>query len=273
MYKDILLCVSEEQGRENLITVAAEFAKQHGSRLTGMFKSLHEESTLPVFGLVAVEQTLHAAEHARELYADTREQFKTITQQKGVDAQWLDIDQVASPLEAARYTDLIMASQVQKEPNTGENSISLINSLLLESAHPIVLLPTDWEKGVQAKRFILGWNESREAMRAVQDAMSLLQAAEKVYVLTIVAEAEKQVGGSPLTDYLRARDVNCEFHSFIKDYDHSRSAEMLLESGDAYNADLYVLGGYGHSRLREVVLGGVTRHMIQHSNAPVLFSH
>lgn len=273
MYKDILLCISEEQGRENLISDAAEFAKQHNARLSGMFLSVHQDSMLPAFGLIAVERALHVAEQARIVCAEAHERFLSITKQKQVEAVWLEIEGETPALSAARYTDLIMTSQVQSDPVTGDSSAGMINSLLLESAKPLLLLPADWQTGVLAKRVVVGWDESREAMRAVHDALPLLQAAENVYVLTVTPAAEKQPGTSPLIDYLSARGVTCEFHAISKEHDRQKSAQLLLTAGDAHKADLYVLGGYGHSRFREVVLGGVTRHMIQHSNTPVFLSH
>ena len=247
MYKDILLCISEEQGRENLINGAADFAKQHNARLSGMFVSVHRDSVMPAFGLIAVDRILHSAEQAKTVYAEAREQFKSITKQKQLDAVWLEIDEAPSALSSAHYTDLIVTSQVQPDPVTGDSNFGMINSLLLESAKPLLLLPVDWQGGIASRRIIVGWNESREAIRAVHDALPLLQAADKVYVMAVVPEALKQGSNSPLIDYLSARDVTCEFHAVSKDFDHQTSAELLLGSGDAYDADLYVLGGYGHS--------------------------
>ncbi|MFT5137640.1 MAG: nucleotide-binding universal stress UspA family protein [Arenicella sp.] len=273
MYKDILVLISEEQGRENLINTAAQFANQYGARLSGMFVSIHHDLWLPPFGLVAVDRVLKYAERDKQLYTDAVEQFNKISEQHGIKSNWISDAQAQPPLQASRYVDLVIASQLQDDVQSGDNSFSLLNSLVLESGKPVMLIPTDWQAGAPGKNIVLGWDEARESARAVGDAMPLLQAAENVHVAAVVPANQEQPSLASISDYLSAREVPNEFHLLSKDKQHSTTAKVIQALGETLQADLYVMGGYGHSKFREVVLGGVTRHMIQHCNAPVLLSH
>ena len=273
MYKDILVCISEESGRENLINTAAQLANQHNARLSGMFVSIHHNIGLPPFGLVAVDRVLKSAERDKQLYGDAAEQFKKITEQQGINTHWIADTRAQSPLQASRYVDLVIASQLQDDVQSGDNSFSMLNSLVLESGKPVMLIPTDWQAGAPGKSIVLGWDQTRESARAVSDAMPLLQAADMVHVAAVVPADQQAPNLTGISDYLSARGVQNEFHLLSKDKQHSSTAKVIQGLGQTKQADLYVMGGYGHSKFREVVLGGVTRHMIQHCNAPVLLSH
>lgn len=273
MYKDILVYISEEQGRENLIRTAAQFASQHNARLSGMFVSIHDNRPLPPFGLIAVDQVLKSAERDKQLYADAVEQFDKITKHHGIKGNWIADTDALTPLQASRYVDLVTASQLQEDVLSGDNSFSLLNSLVLESGKPVMLIPTDWQAGAPGKSIVLGWDQARESARAVSDAMPLLQAADKVHVAAVVPANQQAPNLAHISDYLSSRGVQNELHLLNKDKRQSTTAKVIQDLGETMDADFYVLGGYGHSKFREVVLGGVTRHMIQHCNAPVLLSH
>ncbi len=273
MYKDILVLINEELGRETLINTAAQFASQYNARLSGMFVSIHHDIGLPPFGLVAVDRVLKSAERDKQLYTDAVEQFKKITEKQGIKTHWIADTQALPPLQASRYVDLMIASQPQDDARSGDNSFSLLNSLVLQSGKPVMLIPTDWQGGAPGKNIVLGWDQARESARAVGDAMPLLQLADKVHVITVVPANQEQPSLTGISNYLSARGVKNEFHLLSKDKQHSTTAKVIQNLGETMQADLYVMGGYGHSKFREVVLGGVTRHMIQHCNAPVLLSH
>lgn len=273
MYKDILVCINQEQGRENLIAAAAQFASQHNARLSGMFVSIHYDMLLPPFGLVAADRVLKSAERDKQLYADAVEQFQKITEQQGIKTNWIADTQAQSPLQAARYVDLVIASQLQDDVRSGDNSFTLLNSLVLESGKPVILIPADWQADTLGKSIVLGWDQARESARAVGDAMPLLQAADKVHVAAVVPAKQEEPNLDRISEYLSERGVQNELHILSKDKQHSTTAKVIQDLGESIQADLYVLGGYGHSKFREIVLGGVTRHMIQHCSAPVLLSH
>jgi nucleotide-binding universal stress UspA family protein len=162
---------------------------------------------------------------------------------------------------------------LQEDIESGDNSFSLLNSLVLESGKPVLIIPPEWQSGVPGKNIVLGWDQAREAVRAIGDAMPLLQAADKVDVAAVVADKQDATRLNRISDYLSERGVKNEFHQLSKNKEHRTTAKVIMGLGETVGADLYVLGGYGHSKFREIVLGGVTRHMIEHCTAPVLLAH
>lgn len=273
MYKDILVCIGEEQGRESLINTAIQLARQHNARLTGMFVSLHNETLLPAYGLVAVDRVLKSAERDKELYRDAAEQFKKATEQYAIKVAWIADTPTQAPLQVSSYVDLVITSQLQYNTRSGDNSFSLLNSLVLQSGKPVMLVPSEWRGSTVGKNIVVAWDQTREAIRAVSDAMPLLLAADKVNITTVVPSKQDESSFSGISDYLSARGVNNEFHALSKDKRNNTTAKVITNLGETIQADLYVLGGYGHSKFREIVFGGVTRHMIEHCSAPVLLSH
>lgn len=120
----------------------------------------------------------------------------------------------------------------------------------------------------------MGWDESRQAIRAVQDAMPLLRNADQVDIAMINKKGVNDImKNSEIGTYLSMRNVKCRVHNVSTDKQARKSAQALLQFANEQAADLIVIGGYGHTRLREVVMGGVTRYMIEKTTLPILFSH
>jgi nucleotide-binding universal stress UspA family protein len=125
------------------------------------------------------------------------------------------------------------------------------------------------------RRAMLAWDGSREAARAVHDALPLLRLAEEAIVLIVDArDLGARVGPQPGAD-VAAHLTHHEVRTRVKQVRSDRLGigELILAQAGEEGADLLVMGGYGHSRLREMLLGGVTRHMLEHTTVPVLFSH
>lgn len=140
---------------------------------------------------------------------------------------------------------------------------------LLSGARPILLVP-DQGMGTGVSTIVLAWNGSAESTHALAGALPLLLNAEQVHVLT-AATPRVQVGsGAALADYLGWHGVVTEVHPLYPD---SEVGEALLAQAKDLKADLLVMGGYGRSRFRELVFGGVTRHVLTHHDLPVLIAH
>ncbi|MGI9317623.1 MAG: universal stress protein, partial [bacterium] len=126
-----------------------------------------------------------------------------------------------------------------------------------------------------AKRVLIAWDGSREAAQAVRGAMPFLYQASEIFVLTAHRgdddqEAMDQIN-QRLLSFLGVHDV--EAGSFMVQQEGVSSGKSILKQSAAINADLIVMGAYGHSRFREIILGGATRYMLQHAGIPVLFAH
>ncbi|HEX2115333.1 MAG TPA: universal stress protein [Alphaproteobacteria bacterium] len=123
-------------------------------------------------------------------------------------------------------------------------------------------------------RVIVAWNGSREAARAMGDAMPLLRQAQSVCVVSINAEGETQGQPGPAAELTRRlADHGIQAEPQVLRSDDISAADMLLSRIADLGADSLVMGCFGHSRLREIVLGGTTRDVLRHATVPVLLSH
>ncbi len=118
---------------------------------------------------------------------------------------------------------------------------------------------------------LVAWNGTREAARATHDALPFLTQADKVVVLGVSASGEDHIPGADLSTHLARHGVSVEIHN--REANDVSVGDAILNAASDYGADLLVIGAYGHSRLRELVLGGVTRHLLRHMTIPVLMSH
>jgi len=144
---------------------------------------------------------------------------------------------------------------------------------LFGSGRPIVLVPPDWKADVLGKRIMVAWKSTRESARALADAAPFLHDAEQVFVVTVDAKPNGY-GAGPGRDvarHLARRGLEVELRN-VDGLGQSAEAALIAEARHI-DADLIVMGGYGQSRLREFVFGGVTRALTRTSPVPLLLSH
>jgi nucleotide-binding universal stress UspA family protein len=168
--------------------------------------------------------------------------------------------------EAARGADLTLAAQAG---GAGLDALGPhpIDHVILSAGGPVLMLPrTGWGEPV-GRRAVVAWNGSREAARALKDALPFLVTAETV---TLVGAGEDAAASLDVAAALLKRHA-APVRTKPVEAGH-RAGAALLEAAAAEGADLLVMGAYGHSRLREIVLGGATREVSRDARIPVLFS-
>jgi len=153
----------------------------------------------------------------------------------------------------------------------GTADLHMLQTVLLDSGRPILIMP-DRPSPHIGRRVAIAWKDTPEAARAVAFALPSLAAAERVIIVSVEEDARTTYDAC---ERLRQALI---WHNTTTMVRHVRlngrePAEALLTAVGAQNADLLVMGGYGHSRLREVVFGGVTRHVLQAADVPVLMAH
>jgi nucleotide-binding universal stress UspA family protein len=175
----------------------------------------------------------------------------------------------------ARYADLTVLPTM---PGTGADNMFVhdyFHDILRHSGRPLLVVPEGSTATLPPKRVVIAWKPTREASRAVADAMPLLHKAETVHVLVIdPAVGEAAHGGEPGADiaaHLARHGLKVEVET--RPSMNFSVAYAVLQHARTVGADLVVAGGYGHSRLREALLGGTTRELLQSAHVPVLFSH
>jgi len=172
--------------------------------------------------------------------------------------------------EMVRRFDLAVVGQAQREHGASEDL--MIEAALFESGRPVVVVPYIQKQGLKLDRVMVGWDGSRTAARAIADAMPFLERAKAVDIV-IVAEERKQqeIAGASMLAHLSRHGVPATARPTTRG---AISIENVILSYASDNgADFLVMGGYGHSRLREFILGGVTRGILASMTVPVLMSH
>ena len=171
----------------------------------------------------------------------------------------------------ARRFDLAIVQQAEPEANAIEEKI--VEAALFDSGRPVIVVPYIQKAPLNLDRVMVCWDGGRAAARAIADAMPFLERAGRVEVVIIADERGKQdeIEGADMGAHLARHGLNIEVkRTALGDID---VADVILSHAADAGSDFIVMGGYGHSRLREFVLGGVTRSIFRSMTAPVLMSH
>jgi nucleotide-binding universal stress UspA family protein len=171
----------------------------------------------------------------------------------------------------ARRFDLAIVAQTEPDKHTAEELIA--ESTLFESGRPVIVVPYIQKTPLKLDRVMVCWDGSREATRAIADGMPLLERAGLVEVIIMANEPgkEDEIAGADMGQHLARHGLKVDINRML--ISNIDVANALLSHAADTSADFIVMGGYGHSRLREFVLGGVTRLMLRSMTAPVLMSH
>jgi nucleotide-binding universal stress UspA family protein len=150
---------------------------------------------------------------------------------------------------------------------------SAVQAVLFASGRPVVVLPEKGKRLSRLQRVVVAWDFSREAARALADALPILARAREVRVVTVLGEKhiETTARTADLEKYLTAHKIKHSLHSVA--LEGEGIGRFLMEYADGVDADMLVMGGYGHSRFKELVLGGASRTALKDPRLPVFLSH
>ncbi len=176
----------------------------------------------------------------------------------------------------ARRFDLAIVGQAKPEPSAVEEKAveeKIVEGALFDSGRPVIFVPYIQKAPFKLNRVMVCWDGSRPATRAIADAMPLLERSERVEVAIVANERGKQqeIEGVDMGQHLARHGLNVELHHITRG--GMDVADALLSHAADADVDFIVMGGYGHSRLREFVLGGVTNSILRSMTVPVLMSH
>lgn len=276
MIKDILVSLSLDESGDTAGDYAMSVAELFGAHLSGIALAY-----IPVISVTMPMEALGAdlivAEHAKNMKAAAAAvaRFDRSMRAGGLrgEARLLDagIAEASNEFgEFARGFDLSLVGQAK--PSDPEGGM-IVEGALFGSGRPVIVVPYIQRKGIKLDRVVVCWDGSRAAARATGDAMPFLTRAKKVDVVTIATAPAKseEVPGADIAQHLARHGRNVEVQRLVV-ADIDTTSAILSYVADA-GADLIVMGGYGHSRLREFVLGGVTRGILGSMTVPVLMSH
>jgi nucleotide-binding universal stress UspA family protein len=274
-YQTILVHCDAGKSAAGRLEVAVGLAQRFDARLVGLHVRRPFESPVFFEGGVAMDAFFSSYERWRKAdEAAAATAFAKATKGRHALCEWRVADGYVEDelVTQARYADLVIVGQAEPEPTA--TPADLAETVALAIGRPVLVVPYIGAKP-PGKTIMLCWNASREAARAAADALPFLKAAEKVVVLTVGA-APSAAGhgaepGADVAGWLSRHGVKVTVQREVASGEDA-GAVILSRAADL-DADLIVMGVYGHSRLREMVLGGTSRTLLASMTVPVLMAH
>lgn len=277
-FKTLLTVVTDKAHLNDTIAQAISFAECLDAHLDVVCLGVDRTQTGYYYAgmnAAVLQETLNQAKNeAAELALAARAQMDKTDLRWGVtDAvcQLADIARVVASY--ARFSDLAILPR----PYGDDRGIELepvVEGALFEGQAPVIVLPVNSKELKLPERVAIGWNESAEALRAVRSALPLLKSGQRTHIVVIDPPAHgpnRSDPGGLLSQYLARHDVNIEIDVLSKAL--PRVSDVMRRHVTDIDADMVVMGAYGHSRFREAILGGATRNMLETSEVPVFMAH
>jgi nucleotide-binding universal stress UspA family protein len=275
-FKDLLVVVDESPSGAQRIDLAVQLAAAFGAHLTGLCVSEAADlrpSVLAQFPPEVIDMLSRVGrDDASRAKAVWDERLRTTG--GGVPTEWRVVEGDMSDVASvhARYADLTILGQ--PDPDNPMTAEDLPEQIILGSGRPAIVVPYAGTFRTIGTQVMVAWNGSREAARALHDALPLLERAAGVRVVSVNPDdgpGDGPLPGADISLHLARHGVRVEAETFNSD--GVRVDDALLSRAFDTGADLLVMGAYGHSRLGELVLGGATRHILRQLTIPVFMSH
>jgi nucleotide-binding universal stress UspA family protein len=276
-YAQLLVQLDATKHIEHRLSVARTIAQAHGAAVTALYAVTPALLEMPFAVESGPNAAVVLAEVDNDRRASARAAFDRANTPEGPQVSWAETG--AFPLASsfalqALYADLMVLGQYDAQDRAfGGVPPDFVESVLAQSGKPALVLPHHGERASIGETVVIAWKPTREAGRAVAAAVPLLQRARQVHVVSWGGEDEP-VEGAALTlgGYLRRRGIEATIHREAGP-EPEQVGDLLLSRAFDLEADLLVMGCYGHSRAREWVLGGASRTILQSMTLPVLMSH
>lgn len=277
-YKTILVHVDDATNAAARIELAANLAKAEdahliGSAMTGVSRFLFETMSADA-GTAGIAPFLDTIRQRTERLLTP---FEDIARRAGVTSleKRMTDDEAAGGLSLqARYCDLVVVGQFDPEGNAPSTYADLPEYVTMNGGSPVLIVPYTGAFTRTGERAMIAWDGSMEATKAVHSAIPLLRRAKNVDVVVFNAksdaDAHGQQPGADIALYLARHSIKV---NVIQQSTEIDIGNALLSLAANQNSDLMVMGCYGHSRFREVLLGGPTRTVLQSMTIPVLTAH
>ncbi len=279
-WKDVLAIVSEAEFDEPAIDLAAAIASRFDACLSAAFLTPLPDEPLAyeptVVAGVWAELLGRARAQAEAERAKLEARLKALNRPyefRTAEALSRDLGRVAAV--HARYADISVLTR-PAEGQLGDMREELIEGILFHSGRAVIVAPPGWSGPDIGKRIVIAWDASREATRALTEAQPLLDhGAERVTVVTVDAKPRTfghgEQPGANIAAHLGRRGLPVEVRNL--ESGGRPPGQAILDEAHSVGADLVVMGGYAHSRLRELVFGGATRDLLRASQIPLLMAH
>jgi len=274
--REIVVFIDGHTETAGILEFASILAREHGARLISVF--MQPEPTVTPAETFARGRGMHSVIEVHQAQLETieaehRAKLDDIVRRYGIRSEWRSLPYLSSEVGVhAYYADLVVIARPESAGQTA-GPPGLAESLVLSSGRPIILFPPQGTVS-QVRRILVAWNATRESIRAVADALPLLVRAKAVEVLVVDhqrhPEGHGQEPGADIARHLARHGAHVEVRRVSSC--GNDVGRLLLSEAAAFDADLLVMGAYGHSHLREWMFGGVTRTALYEADFPVLMS-
>ncbi len=277
-YKSLLTFITQVEALETTIASAVALATSYDAHLEvlcfGVEQTPVDYSYLGSTGVLIQQVMDIAREKAEKLEASVREHLTPQSIRWSLESMAVPVGLLTETVaQRARFCDLVVQPKPYTEGNIPEAE-AVIEAALFDAKVPVLVLPDGPMVEIPGKRIVVAWNQSNEAMAAVRAAIPLLKAAELVTIMIVDPVkfgSERSDPGGALSQMLARHGVKAEVDVLAKTL--PRFCDMLNRHARDRSADMVVMGAYGHSRLRESILGGATRGMLEQAEVPVFMAH
>jgi nucleotide-binding universal stress UspA family protein len=277
-YKSIVVHVDQTAQSRERIRLAAAIAEDEqahliGTAMTGISHLVFEKGEFnqhdPAFN--------HHLEKLRTYADQSLESFTNIvkeTRVTSVETRLMDDDAVTGMTQQARYADLVVVGQFDPVSRAPGVMADFPESVVMNSVRPVLIMPHTRKFNALPTKIAVAWDASMTATRAIMNALPLLKRSSRTDVVifnpTVNPETHGEQPGADIAQYLSRHGINV---NVICRHSHVNEGEALLAYCADETMDLIVMGGYGHTRFREMVLGGATREILLSMTIPVLMTH
>ena len=282
-YKTILVLLNDTARTQQLLDASSSIARQFEAHLIGLY-ILPAAKVYSDVGMLAAPMVFEGyRDFFKSKLENTRKAFETRVKQDGLKAEWRTVDSdypdiAESAIAHSRGADLVVISQIDRGQD-GNIERDLVVRLILESGRPVLIIPKQGHfaprgEGI-AEKAIIGINGTKESSRAMFDALPLLRLVKETRLVWVDPYRQSgeagEVPGAEEAAVLSRHGIKVVAEPMMTD-GHNAGEALLMRANDL-GADLLVMGAYAHSRMREFVFGGATRHVLEHMKIPVLMSH
>lgn len=266
--KSVLLHIFEDESLNDRLSVALDVCRAHDAHLTCAYVTPYASYVgLDPMGGVFTSGAL--VDSLREAEDRVRKQVEARLANEDVRWDWqsFDGDPAQTLVSASSLADLVILSQVSRDRATSDSPLAIVDEVAVNAGCAVLVVPKGVNRFDAKAPIVVGWNASEEAARAIREALPALQMASGV-TLVAVGEDGEDYPSTDASAYLSRHSVSSDLRTFT-DADGKPDA-LIAQVASEIGAGAILIGAYGHSRLRETLLGGVTRRLATHSDIPVL---
>ncbi len=269
---DLTVYVDNDRQCGNRLNFAVAVAQSFKANLHGVY--VKRQLGIPTYAEVQIpkDALAQAEKSLAQMAASASDAFQQAVAGGSLETRYLELRGTLPDVLSAslRYVDLAVLAQRHPEDD-GLNVHYKPDPVMFQTGRPALIVPHSGEFTFPARHALVAWDGGAASARALHDALPLLSKAEQILVVTVGKRASASLGENDLSAHLSRHGLKVQLRNI--DAADSHAHEAILSVAADNGSDLLVMGGYGHTRLRELVLGGVTRHVMSEMTVPVLMSH